>query len=93
MIDRTHFQFIGMAITCFFQLFYNRVILGDKRLKNLKAPVEKANLYKGYYGFHKTRLFLPSLCYHETLKLKKMVRKIERNSGRKENLEFRSVKF
>ena len=45
VIDRTHHQFVGVAAMCFCRPFDNRFILGDIRLGNLKAPVEKANLF------------------------------------------------
>ena len=42
--EQTHHQFAGMAAKCFCRPFDNHFILGDRRLGNLKAPTEKANL-------------------------------------------------
>ena len=42
---------------CFCPPFDNHFILGDIRLGNLKAPVEKANLSEENCEFYKTRLF------------------------------------
>ena len=44
VIVRTHPQFVGVAAKCFCLPFDTRFILGDRRLGNLKAPAEKANL-------------------------------------------------
>ena len=44
VIVRTHHQLAGVEAMCFCRPFDNRFILGDKRLGNLKAPMEKANL-------------------------------------------------
>ena len=44
VIEQTHYQFAGVAAKCFCRPFDTRFILGDKRLGNLKAPTEKANL-------------------------------------------------
>ena len=44
VIEETHHQFAGVAAKCFCRPFDNRFILGDRRLGNLKAPTEKANL-------------------------------------------------
>ena len=44
VIVRTQHQFVGVAAKCFCLPFDTRFILGDRRLENLKAPTEKANL-------------------------------------------------
>ena len=44
VIKQTHHQFAGVAAKCFCRPFDSHFILGDKRLGNLKAPTEKANL-------------------------------------------------
>ena len=43
MIDLTHHQFAGVTTMLFCRPFDNHFILGDIRLRNLKAPMEKAN--------------------------------------------------
>ena len=40
---------------------------GRRRLGNLKAPTEKANLSKGNCEFHKTRLFLQLVIFSSVL--------------------------